>query len=148
MLQINVPLTLEFAAKINLTTYVVLACLGILMYLGMLLRILNGPFPYVGVVLFHYGSRIILVSLLTMLTFKIVIKSLFIMDFDRMAMIEEKTMLKGMAAFTTLVTGLHVGMEVFLRNHRGLEHYPRWCLSVYISKVGLIYILMFIQLKD
>ena len=77
--------------------------------------------------------------LLTMLTFKIVVKTLFIMDFDRMAMIEETNMLKWMAAFTTSVTGLHVLMEAFLRNHRGLEHYPRWCLSVYISKVGLIY---------
>ena len=41
----------------------------------------------------------------------------------------------GLGVCTTSFVLAHVAMEALLRNHLGLEHYPRWCFSVYISKV-------------
>ena len=111
---------------------------GIVLDFGLLLRIFNGPFPSFGAVAFHYGIRIIFVTLLTMLTFKIVVKALFILDFDRMTMIPENTIMCLLYACTTMASVSHVALEVLLRNHRGLQHYPRWCLVVYISKVRTI----------
>ena len=105
------------------------------MCLGMMVRILVGPLPLFGAVTFHYETRINLVSLLTLLTLKIVVKTLFILDFDRMAMIAETKMMMWICGSTTIFTLTHLALEAFLRNHRGLGHYPRWCLSVYISKV-------------
>ena len=134
----------------NLMTCGVLTFLGGLANIGMLLRILLGPFPYFVVVAFHYWIRIITVSFVTMLSFKIVVQTLFILDFDRMAMVAEARMMFGMGACTTSLTLIHVVMEALPRNHRGLEHYPRWCLSVYISKVRpyQFFFIQFLFIRD
>ena len=100
-----------------------------------LIRILFGPFPLFGAVALHYGNRILSVSFLTMLFFKTIVHTLFVIDFDRMATIGETGMIIGMGVCTFTFTVAHVAMEALLRNHLGLEHYPRWCFSVYISKV-------------
>ena len=113
----------------------VLTASGIVLYSGLLLRILYGPLPSFGAVAFHYGVRIILVTILTMLTFKIIVQVLLILDFDKMTMIPENTMMSLLGATTAIAIVCHVALEILLRNHRGLEHYPRWCLVVYISKV-------------
>ena len=106
-----------------------------LIYLGHLRRILFGPFPYLWVVVYHYLIRVNLVSFMTMQTFKIVVKTMFILDFDRMTMISEKNMLMGMGVCTTISNLIHVAGEALLRNHRKLEHYARWCFNVYLGKV-------------
>ena len=124
-----------FSARVNLSMCTVLTTCGIVLYFGLLFRILHGPLPSFAAVAFHYGIRIILVTLLTMLTFKIIVKILFILDFDRMTMIPESTIMCFLCACTTFSIVSHVALEVLLRNLRGLQHYPRWCLVVYISKV-------------
>ena len=100
-----------------------------------LIRILYGPLPLFGAVAFHYGKRILGVSFLTMLSFKTIVHTLFVIDFDRMATMGETGMIIGLGLTTSTFTLAHVAMEALLRNHLGLEHYPRWCFSVYISKV-------------
>ena len=75
---------------------------------------------------------------MTMLSFKIIVQTLFVIDFDHMASMGETGMMTALGACTTTLTVVHVVMESILRNHRGLQHYPRWCASVYISKVCLI----------
>lgn len=116
----------------------VFAFFGTVLNLLVLFRILFGPFGYFGVVAFHYGIRICTVSFMTMLSFKIIVQTLFVIDFDHMASMGETGMMTALGAFTTTFTVVHVVMESILRNHRGLQHYPRWCASVYISKVCLI----------
>ena len=72
-----------------------------------MIRILFGPFPYFGAVAFHYGKRILGVSFLTMLSFKIVVHTLFVIDFDRMATIGETGMIIGLGVCTTSFTCGH-----------------------------------------
>ena len=77
------------------------------------------------VVMCHYGTRITLVSFITMLTFKIFLKTLFIIDFDRMAAIPEKNVLVCLAVVTSLCTFAHIAQEMLIRNFLGLDHFAR-----------------------
>ena len=89
------------------------------------------------VVMCHYGTRITVVSFITMLTFKIFLKTLFIIDFDRMAAIPEKNVLVCLALVTTFCTTAHIAEEMFMRNYLGLDHFARFCFNIYLAKVGL-----------
>ena len=119
----------------NLTSNQVVSICSMLMLLGFLCRILLGPFTYSGVVAWHYLTRITYVSSLTMSTFKTVVRTLFILDFDRMAAIPEERMMMWMCACNTVSVLANLGMETFLRNHQGLDHFGRMCLNVYLGKV-------------
>ena len=101
----------------------------------MVFRFTIGPVSYLGIVAYHYIFRLSMVSFMTMLTFKIVVKTLFILDFERMAMVSEQRMMTAMGVFTTILIVIHSAAEAWLRNHRNLEHYARWCLNVYIAWV-------------
>ena len=70
-----------------------------------------------------------------MSTFKTVVRTLFILDFDRMAAVSEKSMMIWMCACNTVSVLVHLGMEAFLWNHQGLDHFGRMCLNVYLGKV-------------
>ena len=48
------------------------------------------PFSCNGVVAFHYGARVLVVSFLTMLTLKTVVKMFFVVDFDRKSAVPER----------------------------------------------------------
>ena len=80
-----------------------------------------------------------MVSFLTMLTFKTLLQSLFIMDFDRMAAIPEQRVMVSMMLVTSLSTLAHIGEEVVIRNIRGLDHFARLCFNAYLGKVVLWY---------
>ena len=101
------------------------------------MRIMFGPFTYAGVVAFHYLTRITMVSYLTMITFKIVMKTLFIIDFEKMASVPEQKVMACMGVVTSVLTLIHLGLEALVRNIRGLDHYARWCLNIYFGKVVL-----------
>ena len=103
--------------------------------LFMVFRITIGPVSYLGIVAYHYIFRLSMVSFMTMLTFKIVVKTLFILDFERMAMVSEQRMMAVMGVFTTILIVIHSAAEAWLRNHRNLDHYARWCINVYLGKV-------------
>ena len=126
---------LHITAQVNLATYQVVFCCIIVLYLIILLRIVYGPLLYNVVVLFHYGIRISVVSFITMLTFKIFLKTLFIIDFDRMAAIPETNVLFCLTFVTSLCTLAHIGEEMFLRNFLGLDHFARACFNIYLAKV-------------
>ena len=130
-----ISLITHVAARVNLATYQVVFCCIIVFHLGVLLRIVYGPLSYNVVVLFHYGSRITVVSFITMLTFKIFLKTLFIIDFDRMAAIPETNVLFCLTFVTSLCTLAHIGEEMFLRNFLGLDHFARACFNIYLAKV-------------
>ena len=132
-----------FPVRINLSILEVVSFCFVLLYLAMLLRICVGPFSYLGVVVFHYLTRFTLVSFMTMLTFKIGVKILFILDFDRMAMVSEKWILMCMGVVTSIFTLVHIAAEAFLRNHRKLDHYARGCFNVYLGKVSLSCVVIF-----
>ena len=74
-----------------------------------------------------------------MLIFKTVLKSLFILDFDRMAAIPEQKVLVFMVLVTFLSNLVHIGEEVVIRNIRGLDHFARLCFNAYLGKVVLWY---------
>ena len=107
------------------------------LHIGFLLRILLGPFTYAGVVAVHYGSRFTVVSILHMHTFKTGLKTLFIIDFDRMAAVSEKKVMVCMWVFTSICTLAHLAQEAITRNIRGLDHYARWCFNTYLGKVRM-----------
>ena len=114
----------------------------VFLFLGTALRILFGPTSYFGVIAYHYLQRIAMMSFMTMLTFKIVVKTMFILDFDRMAMVSEKKMIMCMTVTTTIFTLAHISAEALLRNHRKLDHYARWCFNVYLGKVNFVVIVL------
>jgi hypothetical protein len=105
------------------------------LHIGFLLRILFGPFTHAGVVAFHYVTRADTVSLLHMLTFQTGLKTLFILDFNRMAAVSEKKVMIWMCVSTSTITLLHLALEVVTRNIRGLDHYARMCINTYLGKV-------------
>ena len=72
-----------------------------------------------------------------MLTFKTVLKTLFIIDFDRMAEVPEEKVMVWMVVVTSVCTLAHLGEEAILRNIRGLDHYSRQCYNIYLGKVVL-----------
>ena len=73
-------------------------------YLAILARIMLGYFPIPVVVTLHYVNRVNRVSFLTMLAFNSVLKTLFILDFQGMTAVPEKTNLISMGVFTFLCT--------------------------------------------
>jgi hypothetical protein len=107
----------------------------IIMYIGFLLRILLGPFTYEGVVAFHYGMRISVVSTLHMHAYKLGLSTLFILDFDRMVAVSETKVRVCMFVFTSFCTLVHLAQEAVTRNIRGLDHYSRLCFNTYLGKV-------------
>ena len=72
-----------------------------------------------------------------MITFKIVVKTCFIIDFDKMLSVPEQKVIVCMRVITSLVTLIHLGEEALIRNIRGLDHYARWCFNIYLGKVVL-----------
>ena len=128
--------TLSFLAKVNVSSYQVLSFCTILLYLSILLRLLVGPFTYAGVVVFHYWTRITIVSFVTMLTFKTVLTTLFIIDFNRMTSIPEKRVLHCMWMVIFFVTLSHLVHEFTLRQTFGYHHFGRMCFNLYLGKVG------------
>ena len=83
----------------------------VLMYIALLVRIVFGPFPLYGVVAFHYGLRVTTVSFTIMLTFKRIISALFIIDFDRMAVIPDRHVMICLGDVTFMFTLAHVAQE-------------------------------------
>jgi hypothetical protein len=106
-------------------------------YLAFLGRIMFGPFPIPVVIALHYVSRATTVSFLTMLAFNRVVKTLFILDFQRMTAVPEKSVLISMGGVTFLCTSTHIVQEILARQSRGLQHFPRMFLSIYLGKVVL-----------
>ena len=127
---------ITFLAKLNVSSYQVLSFCTILLYLFSMLRLLVGPFTYLGVVVFHYWTRITIVSFVTMLTFKTILTTLFILDFNRMASISEKSVIYCMWLVTFFFTLAHLVHEITLRHTLGYHHFARMCFNLYLGKVG------------
>ena len=109
----------------------------ILFYLFILLRLIIGPFTYAGVVVVHYWVRMTMVSFLTMLTFKTVLKILLILEFNRMTSIPENTIICFMWMITLIFTLAHLWLEMTLRRTLGYQHFGRLCFNLYLGKVCL-----------
>ena len=80
-----------------------------------------------------------------MLTFKTVLKTFFIIDFDRMAAVPEEKVMVWMVVVTSICTLSHLGEEAITRNLLGLDHYARLCLNIYLGKVvqsGITFLLI------
>ena len=128
------------SAKVNLAICHVLSFCTICLYLGVLWRLLFGPLPYNFVVFYHYETRITLVSYLTMLSFKMVLKTLFIIDFDRTSTLADKNVIFCLASVTLFSNLILQGIEMIIRNIFGLDHFGRLCFNIYLGKVIIILI--------
>ena len=118
--------------------------LWIILYLAVLGRIMSGPFPYAGVVAFHYLERVGMVSFLTMLSFSRVVKTLFILDFQRMSAVPEKMVMTCMGVVTFFCTSAHVVQEALVRRSRGLDHFGRMSFFSYLGQVVSYLLLEFL----
>ena len=125
-----------FLAKVNVAICQVLSCCSIIQNLFILLRLLVGPFSYAGVLIDHYWLRITMVSFLTMLTFKMILTTLFILDFNKMTLIPEKMVMRCMWMVTVILTLAHLGLEIYLRHTYEYQHFGRLCFFLYLGKVG------------
>ena len=128
----------NISACVNLFTNRTFSLLMMLHYLAILARIMLGPFPVPGLVAFHYLQRATTVSFLTMLAFNRVLKTLFILDFQRMTAVPEKCILISMGMVTFLFTSLHIVQEVLARWSLALDHFPRGDFYDFLSKVIII----------
>ena len=113
----------------------IFAICSIGIFSAVLLRILLGPFSYSGVVAFHYWIRVTGTSFLAMITFKTLLRTCFILHFDKMTAISEENVIIMMGIFTSIFTITFLVWEVLLRQHLGLDHFARWCLNTYLGKV-------------
>jgi hypothetical protein len=107
-------------------------------YLLILARIMLGSFPVPGLIAFHYLNRATTVSFLTMMAFNRVLKTLFILDFQRMTAVPDKGVLISMGMVTFLCTSIYIVQEVLVRRSLGLDHFPRGHFYVYLGKVLII----------
>ena len=128
----------NISALVNLSTNRVFSVLMMLHYPGILARIMLGPFPVPGLVAFHYLQRATTVSFLTMLAFNRVLKTLFILIFQRMIAVPDKSVLISIGMVTFLFTSLHIVHEVLAQRSLGLDHFPRGDFYVFLSKVIII----------
>ena len=99
-----------------------------------MLRMLWEPFTLPVVVFAHYLVRLWTTSLLTMMTFNRILKTLFIIDFKRISMVPEEKVLKLFAFVIFLMSVFYLLQEVIVRNLRGLNHFGR-AFGVYLGKV-------------
>ena len=102
-----------------------------------MLRIVLCPFSYNGVVAFHYGARVLVVSFLTRLTFKTVFNTFFVVDFDRMSAVPERKVMILMGGVTSVCTLAY--LEAVTRKHKGLDHFARWSFNIYLGKARFRY---------
>ena len=124
-----------FAATVNLTTCRIVSLLNVVLYAIFIIRILYGPFPLVVVVVYHYVTRLTFVSFLTMITFNRVLKTLFILDFQRISLIPERRVVRWFGFVTAFASCFYLIQEAIVRNFRGLNHYGSWAISTYLGKV-------------
>ena len=108
-------------------------------HFAFLWRIIFGPFTYYGIVTYHYGTRLISVSFITMLTFNRVLKAFFILDFQRISLIPENRVMSSLCFVTVICSLIYLLQETIVREIRGLNHFGRWSLSIYLGKVVFNY---------
>ena len=110
------------------------SALTVLLYCFFLVRILHGPFSVAVVVIHHYLERLLVVSFITMITFNRIIKTLFIIDFQKISLVPEHKVV-GLFCFLTAITSCHYLLqEAVIRHLRGLNHYGR-ALGIYLGQV-------------
>ena len=119
----------------NLATCRITTAGTLVLYATVLLRIMFGPFSYLGVAVFHYTLRICIVSFLTMITFNRVLKALFIYDFDRLSLIPDQRVMIVFGVVTALSSVIHFILEWVTRHVHGMDHYGRWDVSAYLGEV-------------
>ena len=129
----------HFLAQVNLAICRVASTCTSSLYVAVLIRILFGPFAYYGVIAYHYANRLFTVSFLTMLTFNIVLKTLFILDFKRISLIPERKIMNYFGSTTVLCSIMYLLQEAVVRYLRGLEHFSRWSFNIYLGKVSEVF---------
>ena len=123
------------SARVNLRTSQIASSCTVILYLAFLFRILFGSFTHSGVVVFHYLTRATSVSFTTMLTFSRVLKTFLILDFHRMSLVPEHSVMICMHFVTVASTLVYLLQEAVVRKTRGLPNYGRWSVSIYLGKV-------------
>ena len=126
-------------ARVNLVTSQVSTFCNIILHLAIVFRIILGPFPIYCVVVYHYAVRFTTVCFLIMLTINRIISVLFILDFQRMMAISEKNVMICVGVVTSICTMACVLQEVVVRNTRGLHHFSRLYISIWLGKVVWIH---------
>ena len=85
---------------------------------------------------FHYLQRSQTAAFLFMLAFRVVIKLFFILDFERMSSVSETQVMISFSLITFVCTGLHLVHEYITRVERGLNHFPRLTVYVWLAMVS------------
>jgi hypothetical protein len=134
---VTLSLNDNISAQVNLATSQVTSSCTLMIYFAFLLRIVFGPFTYFEVVTFHYAMRATSVSFITMLTFSRVLKTIFILDFHRIAVVPDRKVMIFMGWVTLICTSAYLLQEAVVRRIRGLDHFSRWSISIYLGKVCL-----------
>lgn len=117
----------------NIATCQVVSGCTIVWCVGILIRIFFGPFNVVGLVFMHYLSRIIVLSFLSMLTFKTILKTCFVANFDAMSLIAEHKVLFWMGVLTASSTILQIVLEISIRHIVGMNHFGSQCFNTYLG---------------
>ena len=105
------------------------------MHVIFMLRLLYGPLSLPVVVFTHYLMRLWTTITITMITFNRVLKTLFIIDFQRISMVSEEKVMKLFGFITLFSSVLYLLQEAVVRYFRGLNHFGR-SFSIYLGKVG------------
>ena len=114
----------------------VTSTLSLLLTTILIFRIVYGPLVLPWLVTYHYLNKTMEGGFVFMLTFRIVIKLFFILDFDRMSSMPEKRVLTCFNLATFACAGLYLFIEYTIRSLRELHHFPR--MTVYIW-LGMVY---------
>ena len=125
----------SISARVNLATSQVSTICNIILHLGIVARIVLGPFPIYCVVAYHYAVRVTSVSFLIMLTINRIISILFILDFQKMTAILERNVMICVGVVTSICTMACILQEVIVRNSRGLNHFARLDHFIWLGKV-------------
>ena len=113
----------------------VTSTLSLLLTTVLIIRIVYGPLVLHWLVTFHYLNKTLEGGFVFMLTFRMVIKLFFILDFDRMSAMPEKRVLICFNLAIVACTGLYLLIEYTSRSLRELNHFPRMTVYVWLGMV-------------
>ena len=109
--------------------------LTVTLYFTLIVRIFLGPLPFTVVVAYHYLLRIFVVSLCFMLTFNRILTSVFVLNHHWIGSVPEKQVMICFGVFTFTCTLAGIIQEAIIRDRRGLDHFGRWYLFIWMGKV-------------
>ena len=125
---------MQFSGKIHLSISGVMAFHITLLNLFPIWRILIGPLSYPALVTFHYATRSMMVSYMSLATLSGLVQLGLVVSFERVVALREDMVMLGVAVSCLTITVTHLLLEAAIRCKFELLHIARSQFFVWLSE--------------